>query len=135
MEHNAVEKGLVLFQTMVDPHSVVESTISWAIDNYLDSKPAAPRSSQGIPHTRTTTTIIRTTHSSSGEVDEETRKRWRKEHDEFVQRQIMASSQLDYLRRSGSTNYSDIYSVPPEYQYEARRIIEQNNMDDEEDED
>jgi hypothetical protein len=37
-QHNIVEKGLVLFQIMVDPHSVVESTIRWAIDNYIDEK-------------------------------------------------------------------------------------------------
>ena len=131
MEHNIVEKELVLFQTMVDPHSVVDSTISWAIDNYINSKPVATKSSQGIPHSRTTTTIITTTHSNSGEVNEETRERWRKEHDEFVQKQVQATSQLNYLRRSGSTNYSDVYSLPPEYQYEARQIIDQNNMDDE----
>jgi len=37
-QHNIVEKGLVLFQVLIDPHSVVDSTIEWTIDNYWYDK-------------------------------------------------------------------------------------------------
>ena len=37
-QHNIVEKGLVGIQILIDPKSVVESTISWSIDNYINEK-------------------------------------------------------------------------------------------------
>ena len=37
-QHNIVEKGLVGLQLLIDPKSVVESTISWSIDNYINEK-------------------------------------------------------------------------------------------------
>jgi hypothetical protein len=37
-QHNIVETGVVLIQVLIDPKSVVESTISWTIDNYIERK-------------------------------------------------------------------------------------------------
>jgi len=37
-QHNVVEKGMMMARVSLDPHGVVESTISWSIDNYLNDK-------------------------------------------------------------------------------------------------
>ena len=37
-QFNIVETGVVLIQVLIAPKYVVESTISWTIDNYVDRK-------------------------------------------------------------------------------------------------
>ena len=114
-QHNIVEKELILFQSIVDRKSVVESTINQAIDNHVKSYPKQRKISS---------TVIIVTNSGDEKVNEEALK---KVHDKIITEHLQAVNQLNHLKSSGSCNYNDIHSVPPLYQNKAREIIEENN--------
>ena len=116
VQHNIVEKGLILFQCMVDRKSVIESTISQTIDNHIESYPKQRKISS---------TVIIVTNPGDEKVNEETLKN---AHDKIITEHLQAVNQLNYLRSSGSCNYNDIYSVSSLYQNKAREIIEENNL-------
>lgn len=111
-QHNIVEKGLILFQSIVDQKSVVESTISQAIDNYTPKQ------------RKIFSTAIIVTNPDDKKVN---RGELRKAHDKIITEHLQAVNRLNYLKSSSSCNYNDIYSVLPLYQNEARKIIEENN--------
>lgn len=115
VQHNIVEKGLILFQSMVDRKSVVESTISQAIDNYIESRPKQRKISS---------TVIIATNPGDEKVNREELK---VAHDKIITEHLQAVNRLNYLKLSSSCDYNDIYSVSPLYQNEARKIIEENN--------
>ena len=114
-QHNIVKKGLILFQSMVDRKSVVESTISQTIDNYIESYPKQ--------HKISSTVIIVTNHGD----EKVNREELRNAHNKIITEHLQAVNRLNYLKSSGSCDYNDIYSVLPLYQNEARKIIEENN--------
>lgn len=114
-QYNIVEKELILFQSIVDLKSVVESTISQAIDNHIKLYPKQ--------HKIFSTAII-ITNSGDKKVNGEELK---KAHNKIITEHLQTVNQLNYLKSSGSCNYNDIYSVSPLYQNEARKIIEENN--------
>ena len=114
-QHNIVEKELILFQSIIDRKSIIESTISQTIDNYIESYPKKCKISN---------TSIIVTNSGNEKVNEE---ELRKAHDKIVTEHLQAVNQLNYLKSSSSCNYNDIYSVSPLYRNEAKKIIEENN--------
>jgi len=114
-QHNIVEKELILFQSIVNQKSIIESTINQAIDNHIKSYPKQRKISS---------TVIIVTNSSDEKVNEEALK---KAHDKIITEHLQAVNRLNHLKLSGSCNYNDIYSVSPLYRNEARKIIEENN--------
>ena len=62
------------------------------------------------------------------ESEEETAKQRRDLLNKQIQRDIDAHSKLSFMEYTHSCNMNDIYSVPPEYQYRAKQIIENNIM-------
>ena len=114
-QHNIVEKELILFQSIVDQKSVVESTINQVIGNYIKLHPK---------QRKIFSTAIIVTNSGDEKVNEEALK---KTHDKIITEHLQAINRLNYLKSSGSCNYNDIYSVLSLYRNEARKIIEENN--------
>ena len=114
-QHNIVKKGLILFQSIVDQKSVVESTINQTIDNYIESYSKQRKISS---------TAIIITNPGDRKVNKE---ELRTAHDKIITEHLQAVNRLNYLKSSGNCNYNDIYSVSPLYQNEARKIIEENN--------
>ena len=114
-QHNIVEKELILFQSIVDQKSIIESTINQIIDNHVKSY---------FKQRKIFSTAIIVTNLDDKKINE---KELKKTHDKIITEHLQAINRLNYLKSSGSCNYNDIYSVSSLYRNEARKIIEENN--------